>query len=239
MKYLNYFEKREISEKEKAGVKTAQNLQKIINNFFNTTKISMNNGEEIFTKVEYQYSFFDYDFVPSIYIYFNDNQKDKYKVKIFIDELKRINSEKRHKTTHINSYSLTKEQLNELLISFKNNFNYKELKFKDLNKKDIYTYSNWSRGKDLRNYNIIIGKLYLDKNSARLEGFDKNGNANHKPSNLYPNGEYKVEYIYSHYGDNLKYLRKSTSEEIEIFNNAEEIRLKEVEFFQDIKNFNI
>lgn len=38
MKYLNYFEKREISEKEKAGIKIAQNLQKIINKFFNTRR---------------------------------------------------------------------------------------------------------------------------------------------------------------------------------------------------------
>lgn len=192
---------RRLSPDEKEGNKVARNLASVINKYFGTKK-----SDTEYTKVYYMLTWgnFKYNFTPYVVIEFNNHKSPKSKT--FINELFRLNcfQKTKHKHQEVNLDTvgriyLTKEQISELLISIENNF-------PSVSKitKGFFTYIKTGYQSPAYDCDIIVGELERENINVSLKGLNKNGKVSEKV-------------IFSHWNNDFKYVRKSTKEEIEMY----------------------
>lgn len=136
--------------------------------------------------------------------------KNIQKIQIIIDELDRLNCEpqlqkwqKPFNDRDNRIFSLTKQQIEELIINFKNDF--KELTINNIYEDQIYTYKKLKFKDYTQDKDIFIGKLEKDWfKEVTMKGYNKKGETIEKRMRGF-------------YIDELKYIRESTQEEIDFY----------------------
>ena len=210
MKYIKLFEYRKLSVENKEGNKVARNLEHLINKYIGITKDSEN-----YVKVDYNWSWetFKYDFDTYVIIKFI--YKDEPKIKAFVDEMIRLscidkpewnNAFKTEAFRNKKICLLTKQQIEELLISLKNGLPFKVLTGKKIDEDKIYTYIDFSRAYKNVIYNddYITGKLFITNLSKEItiNGYDRDN-------------EQAGKNIFNKWCNDMQYLREATPEEEE------------------------
>lgn len=205
MKYLKTYEK--LSVEEKKGNKVARKIQHLVNKF-----TSIKDEDIIKVSHPYYWGVFKYHFQPYVFITIQ-NYKNIPKILQLIDELVRLNTElapEKHTTPNNERnkrrFGLTLQQIDEILISFKNGIPKEPIK--NINKKDeIYTYVNLHRASEniLMNDDIIIGHLFTQYGETTIKGITMR------------NKEIEVQ-IYTDWKDHMKYVRIATQEEKNKYN---------------------
>ncbi len=195
-----------LSPEEKKGNKVARKIQHLVNKF-----TSIKDDNIIRVTHPYYWGTFKYKFEPYVVITIK-NYKKPPKIHQLINELVRLNTEQppeKHSTPNnernVRVFGLTLQQIDELLISFKNGIPTEPIR--SVNKDEIYTYINFSKAfnNTLMNDDIIIGKLVEKMDQMSILGINMNNKE-------------KRQNVYNNWIDHIKYTRIATKAEKDKYN---------------------
>ena len=214
MKYIKLFEVKNQATKlaEKEGNKVARQIQRLINRLLGLSK----NIENVKVEPSILWHTFKYDFAPYLFIKMKNSSQTKWKdipkIQILINELVRLGCEdkppdkwqKPYEDRDNRIFLLTKQQIEELLISFKNGLPFIEVTEKSIFHDDLYTYKKLKFKDFTLDKDIVVGKIINYDGTIKIEGLTLSEE------------EVKIT-LKSRWNDDMKYVRKSTPDEAEFY----------------------
>jgi len=215
MKYIKIFEVKKpkpafiIANKlaEKEGNKVARQIQRLINRFLGLSK----NIDDVKVNYNIFWDTFKYNFDPYLFVKMKQ-WKNIPRIQILINELVRLGCEDRPPDKWQKTYEdrdnriflLTQQQIEELLISFKNGLPFIEVREQTVFHDQIYTYKKLKFKDHISDRDIVVGKITVNYDNIKIKG-------------LTLSEEDKEVTLKGLWTDDLKYVRKATPEEEEFY----------------------